>query len=225
MSFGRWLLTHSLSLFLVVMLLAAWFWRDELELERAWAQLRQVGSHMEQAGTQPEQKAPVASSAAEQDRLADGEADRRNQKSPESDRQPAAAVDNANAPNTAGQAAPRESAADVKPSSARELLQAARKAFWSRDFQRSIEIYQGLIDAEPDNPDYRGELGNVYYNLNRFDRAAEQFHRAGLLLVEQGDSARARQLLPALMSLDRSLGQDLQQALERSGRQAVDRQS
>ncbi len=220
MSFGRWMLTHSLSLFLVAMLLAAWFWREELELERAWAQLRQVGSDMEQVGTQsrPEQKAPIASASVEQARPADAEATRRNQDSPESDRQPAAAADKGTAPNAAGQAAPRESVADGKPPSAPELLQAARKAFWSRDFQRSIEMYRGLIDAEPDNPDYPGELGNVYYNLNRFDRAAELFHRAGLLLVERGDRARARQLLPALMSLDRNLGQSLQQALQRRER-------
>jgi tetratricopeptide (TPR) repeat protein len=209
MSFGRWLLTHSLSLFLVAMLLAAWFWRDELELERAWTQLRQVGGSMElaasKAGKAPAETA-VATASPEDDRP-----DAAREPVPE----PAPTM-----PQTASPAPASEPANDEALPAAgnheESLLQAARKAFWSRDFDRSIALYQRLIEEQPGNPDHLGELGNIYYNLNRFDRAAELFHRAGRLLVEQGDLARARQLLPALMSLDREKGQSLEQSIEQA---------
>ncbi len=222
MSFGRWLLTHSLSLFLVVMLLAAWFWREELELDRAWSQLRQVGSEMELARSEPqptlreEQATSVPAVAEATAEPTPTSKDR--EVSAQSDAAPAAEREAAVTPAPANETAAR-------PQTDQQRLMAARKAFWARDFDRAISLYQELIEANPRSPDYLGELGNIYYNLNRFDRAAELFHRAGLLLVELGDRARARQLLPALMSLDRELGKQLQQALEQGGKPAAGDQS
>jgi len=219
MSFGRWLLTHSLSLFLVAMLLAAWFWRDELELDRAWAQLRQVGGSMElaasKAGEAPAETA-VATASPEADTPVTTTAPEPAPKSSPAAAEPAGSPVVPQAASPATRTEPPGEALPDSDSSEEALLLAARKAFWSRDFDRSIALYQRLVDEKPDNPDYLGELGNIYYNLNRFDRAAELFQRAGRLLVEQGDLARARQLLPALMSLDREKGGSLEQAIERA---------
>jgi len=221
MSFGRWLLTHSLSLFLALMLLVAWYWRDELQLDRAWQQLKQQASLSE---TKPE-----ASPPSETQTRSTVEAGR-----PTTPDEPATPRDTQTTPASekpvdeqpqqqvaeAATAAPPElgkSASIGKETTAfsdDSLLQSARKAFWSRDFDRAIALYQSLIEQNPDNPDYLGELGNIYYNLNQFDRAAELFQQAGLLLVRQGDLARAQQLLPELLSLDPDRGKELQQALE-----------
>lgn len=223
MSFGRWLLTHSLSLFLAAMLLAAWFWRDELELDRAWAQLHQVGSQMQLA--EAEQEPAVAETDA-------GSVKASQPATPASGQREAREA--SAQPTPAGTAAtPREMPAtgniDTHPpdpvSAIDPLLAEARRAFWSRQFDRAIATYRALIEQQPQNPDYLGELGNIYYNLNRFDRAAELFERAGLLLVEQGDLERARQLLPALSSLDRDRGQRLRQAIEPARSAGADSQS
>ncbi len=224
MSLGRWLLTHSLSLFLVAMLLAAWFWRDELELDRAWAQLRQVGSDMEQgqqATTPSAEGDTVRKSAAAPPSEVEQAASRSpvvQTPEPRSDRTPQPATESPEAQESGGQTPP------PAPSPQQRLMQ-ARKAFWSRDFDRAIALYRQLIETAPDNPDYLGELGNIYYNLNRFDQAAELFLKAGTLLVQKGEVARARQLLPALQSLDRELGQQLEQTLQGSTRPAVETQS
>jgi len=216
MSLGRWLLIHSLSLFLAAMLLAVWFWRDELDLDRAWDQLRRVSDSMEM----PLSGESGGNSASGQETVTAAAGSTPSGPAGQSARPQAKAGEPASMP-LASSAAPGipPRGAKVPPdsgSNGQSLLQAARKAFWSRDFDRSITLYQRLIDENPDNPDYSGELGNIYYNLNRFDRAADLFHRAGQLLVEQGDLARARQLLPALTSLDREKGRQLQQAIEQA---------
>ena len=221
MSFGRWLLTHSLSLFLALMLLVAWYWRDELQLDRAWLQLQQQAGLSE---TKTEEQQPPQTQAPSVD-----EADR-----PATTDEPVTGpeAETASTPEKSAENPPPEQVADTAtgsppdassppaggkdspPSSGDSLLLSARKAFWSRDFDRAIALYQSLIEQNPDNPDYLGELGNIYYNLNRFDRAAEMFQQAGKLLVRQGDLARARQLLPELLALDPERGRQLQQALE-----------
>ncbi len=211
MSFGRWLLTHSLSLFLALMLLVAWYWRDELQLDRAWRQLQQqAGLNETKAEEQQPPKTQTPSAGEETDQSATPD---EAVAAPEME----AASFSENLPQEhiaeAADPAPASSEAG-SPSPAESLLLSARKAFWSRDFDRAIAFYQRLIEQNPDNPDYLGELGNIYYNLNRFDRAAELFQQAGLLLVQQGDLARARQLLPELAALDPERGRQLQQALE-----------
>ncbi len=225
MSFGRWLLTHSLSLFLAAMLLAAWFWRDELELERAWAQLRQVGSEMQlaEAEQQPEATETDAGSTVEPQPAKSASGQRQEREAPAQSAPASTASASREVPVSGNAEAPRSNtrpAPDIDP-----RLAEARKAFWSRQFDRAIAAYQSLIDEYPKNPDYLGELGNIYYNLNRFARAAELFEQAGLLLVEQGDLERAGQLLPALSSLDRDRGQRLRQVIEQARAAGGDSQS
>ncbi len=222
MSFGRWLLTHSLSLFLALMLLVAWYWRDELQLDRAWRQLQQQAGLREMKTEEPQTPKTQTPSVEQADRPAttdkqvtapEEETASSTEKSVETPPQETVAEAVTGSPSEAA-SPPAAGGKDSPSSSADSLLQSARKAFWSRDFDRAIDLYQRLIEQNPDNPDYIGELGNIYYNLNRFDRAAELFQQAGLLLVRKGDLARARQLLPELLALDPERGRQLQQALE-----------
>jgi tetratricopeptide (TPR) repeat protein len=89
----------------------------------------------------------------------------------------------------------------------------ARKAYWANDYARAIDEYQRLIKRHPQNPDYLGELGNIYYTLNNDQRAAELYFEAAMLFLQQNNEQHARSLLAPITALNRELGERLQQRL------------
>lgn len=56
MTFGRWLLIHSFSIFLVGVLIFGYLYRDELQLEQAYQQLLNLDEHKNVIGQLAEKK-------------------------------------------------------------------------------------------------------------------------------------------------------------------------
>jgi len=108
------------------------------------------------------------------------------------------------------QPAPKLTAAEQKE------LMAARSAYWHHDIPAAISSYQSLIHQQPDAAFAYGELGNVYYMNGERLKAAQSFEQAAMLLIQQGQSARAATLIPVLGALDPTLAQKVQIALSHS---------
>jgi len=94
-----------------------------------------------------------------------------------------------------------------------DLLHNARQAYWDKNYQQSIRLYQKLVEREPDNADFSGELGNVYYAMNDYSHASRMYYRAARLLLSQGRHDAARQLLSPVTAMDRERGDRLRQLL------------
>ncbi|HCQ65377.1 MAG TPA: hypothetical protein DIU07_09575 [Rhodobacteraceae bacterium] len=91
--------------------------------------------------------------------------------------------------------------ADDDPAALAEAISAARAAYWSGDIEGARAGMTALAEAHPDNPDVAGELGNLAFALRDYPAAAEAWHRAGLLLIARGESARVMSFLPFLQSI------------------------
>lgn len=119
-------------------------------------------------------------------------------------------------PDTAPPTAPAEAAPQTAPTPGQpgatadgadgsaalvEAIGAARSAYWAGDIEGARARMEALAAAYPDNPDVAGELGNLAFALRDYPAAAEAWHRAGLLLIERGESARVMSFLPFLQSI------------------------
>jgi tetratricopeptide (TPR) repeat protein len=100
--------------------------------------------------------------------------------------------------------------------STRELWISAREEYHRGNIQGSISKYQQVIANTSDNYDAYGELGNVYMSRGKYREAAGAYFEAGSILVKQGQTARARTLLPILDRLDRSKADALNQLISSS---------
>jgi tetratricopeptide (TPR) repeat protein len=96
---------------------------------------------------------------------------------------------------------------------AAESHQSARYAYWSGRFQEAERIYQELAEANPQNPDFPGELGNVFYAQGQWQKAADAYTRAALRLIEQGDYPRAHHLYRIVHGLDREKAAEIRDKL------------
>lgn len=202
MTFGRWLLVHSFSIFIVVMFILGYFYRDELQLQQAYQQLLSLD---------PEQV--VASS--------DAIPRREVRQSPPAEKNssvrtlPIAPAESAPPMNQSApviQSVPTVSEPVYQQD---ERLFMARKAYWNKHYAEAIDRYRQLIDEDPHNPDYLGELGNVYYVLNDYRNASRVYYRAAMLLLDHGDSDRARMLISPITAMDRQMGDQLKKAVQR----------
>ena len=70
-------------------------------------------------------------------------------------------------------------------SSDADLLQAAREAYWSNDFERASGFYTELL-AQNDQPDYKGELANVYWKQGKSNEAVALYLETAGWLKAQG---------------------------------------
>lgn len=111
---------------------------------------------------------------------------------------------------TEAQPAPKLSGEEQKQ------LMNARSAYWHHDLSAAIDGYHALIQQAPNAAFVYGELGNVYYMTGNREKAAENFEHAAMLLIQQGQSARATSLIPVLGALDPALAQKVQIALSHS---------
>jgi len=76
----------------------------------------------------------------------------------------------------------------AQSSDAAEILVMAREAYWNGGFDESAELYMQLIKLEPDNINYKGELGNVYWKQGYPKKAAELYSEIALPMIENGNS-------------------------------------
>ena len=104
------------------------------------------------------------------------------------------------------------------PVDPQELHARARRAAWSGQTNVAIAAYQQLISIQPQSADAHGELGNVYYQEKRQEEAAEQYEKAALLLVAQGEQTRIWQLLQTLRSLDATRARAVEEKLLARGK-------
>jgi len=79
--------------------------------------------------------------------------------------------------------------------SAEELLLMAREAYWNNGLEESEQIYQKLIEQNPDVTDYKGELGNVYWRKGDPKKAAALYAEIALPMIEAGDSERVANMV------------------------------
>lgn len=70
-------------------------------------------------------------------------------------------------------------------SSAEDLLLAAREAYWSGEYDRSVSFYQSLLKKD-NKPDYKGELANVYWKQGKSTEAVTLYAEIAPWLAEQG---------------------------------------
>jgi len=96
------------------------------------------------------------------------------------------------------QAEPYQPAAE----DAEDLLQQARKAYWNDELDKSKSLYEQYIDANPENPDGYGELGNLLSTMGDLDRAAEMYRKAAELLSNAGNIEQAQRLQEVLSSIE-----------------------
>lgn len=212
MSFGRWLLVHSFSIFLVGLLLFGYLYREELQLEQAYHQLlnlddsQQVISALQRKTVQPSVEEPNASTEAAEA----GKSDTNEVAAPVE-----VTTEQPNRVSMAPVVATEPTISETVQSPGQQLLMSARRAFWNRDYQASVERYRELLNRQPTNADYNGELGNVYYAMNDFDNASQQYYRTALILLDGNQIEAARQLLPPVTALNRALGDRLQSRFQR----------
>jgi hypothetical protein len=95
-----------------------------------------------------------------------------------------------------------------------ELLATAREAYWLHDYERAETYYQQLIQADPDNPDGYGELGNMHFAQGQWEPAATAYYEAGVRLVKTGMLVQARQLVDVIRGLNGMQADDLERQIE-----------
>jgi len=202
MTFGRWLLVHSFSIFLVILLLLGYLYRDELQLEQAYQQLLNLDTPevLKEAATDPEEKTrpqkaekevPVSKSPADSN---------------------TASSETSVEPKLQDMIEPKPTVSEVIIEQD-ALLFRARQSYWNKDYETAIRSYQQLIQKERDNADYLGELGNIYYALNDFPNASMHFYQAALVLIRQNNIEQARSLVSPVTAMNRELGDKLRQKL------------
>ena len=98
----------------------------------------------------------------------------------------------------------------------RESWITARKSFYQRKYELSEKSYHDVIDNTTDNFDAYGELGNVYFNQGKKEKAAQAYFEAASILVRMGEARRAQSLMGLLRHLDKNRADDLQKLIESS---------
>ena len=121
-------------------------------------------------------------------------------------------------------AAPEISAvAAVNPSSdkpagktVQQQLEEARQLYWQKDVSAATEAYEALGRDYPRDADIWGEIGNFYYSIQQSEPAGIAYYRTVSLLIDKGDTQKARQLLGVLYELDANRGRELDARLQQS---------
>lgn len=105
--------------------------------------------------------------------------------------------------------------AEVQPGKL-DLLTVARTQYWNGDLEAAVKAYNELIRYYPNEPDFPGELGNIYYQQGKQDLAAQAYYKTALLLLQQREYERAGRLHEVLNALDKKLADELERQLRKS---------
>jgi hypothetical protein len=117
-------------------------------------------------------------------------------------------------------ATPATSGAVAAKAQPYQLLASAREAYWLHDYDRAESLYRELTVLEPDNPDWFGELGNMFFSLGKWDESASAYFEAGTRLVRAGRLARASELVNVIRGLNGSQAQELEKIIHDVGESA-----
>ncbi len=97
--------------------------------------------------------------------------------------------------------------------SSEEKISGARDAFARGDMAGAVTMYNDYIKANANDPDARGELGNVYYMTGRLPEAAQAYYDAANLLLDKKELERVDALLPVIAEVNPMLADELVQKL------------
>lgn len=106
-------------------------------------------------------------------------------------------------------------AQDVQKMSDKDLLALARNAFWQRKFDHSAELYQELVNKDPESIAYRGELGNVFWHSGKEREAAAIYAQIAVPMVNQGRSQEVMNILGFIGAYFPEKAKELQGMLEK----------
>jgi hypothetical protein len=87
---------------------------------------------------------------------------------------------------------------EVAPGAA--TLEAARRAFEAGDIEWTLHYYNAYLDGHQNDANAWGELGNVYNSQGMMQESAQSYYNAANLLIDQGKTARALDLIPAIQA-------------------------
>lgn len=107
-----------------------------------------------------------------------------------------------------------EAEAALTPEAIRKVWIKARKSFYKHDYVQSEKDYNRVIAATKNNYNAYGELGNVYFYQGKNDKAADAYMKAALIMIDSGQSNRARSLLGLMHYLSKDKAKLLEQKLE-----------
>jgi hypothetical protein len=97
-----------------------------------------------------------------------------------------------------------------------QKLEAARQLYWQRDVGAAPEAYEALGREYPNDANIWGEIGNFYYSVQQTESAGTAYYRTVSLLIDKGDTQKARQLLGVLYELDANRGRELDARLQQT---------
>jgi tetratricopeptide (TPR) repeat protein len=216
MTFGRWLLVHSFSIFLVTLLVVGYVYREELRLQQAYQQLLGLGPEASLVDAGDGRNAKPVPTMTD---LGSAEGLSRSQV-PEVVKPVDPPTEEASQRQAPKHQEILPLLTEPRPTIEREVIELdgllikARREYWKKQFNTSIESYRQLIEQQPHNADLRGELGNVFYAMNDYTAAANHYYEAADLLIKQGKINRARQLLAPITAMQRQLGDRLESRLK-----------
>ncbi len=197
MQIGRWLLIHSFSIFLVSLLILGYFFRDELKLEQAYHQILPLDGQ-ELSILPPDRDEALSTEVSSAIETAQKEDDETESELKTLEKHKLESI---------------PTLTKTKIDLNNDLL-LARKAYWRKDYQTAINLYQQMIQEDNTNPDYLGELGNIYFALNDYQNAATQYYQAALVLLQSNQHDRARLLISPVTAMNRDLGNRLRHQLQ-----------
>ncbi|MGB1011422.1 MAG: hypothetical protein ACPGVP_17020, partial [Thiolinea sp.] len=109
--------------------------------------------------------------------------------------------------------AAQEATAEADASSDHDLLHAAREAYWSEDFDRSVEFYQSLLQRG-NQPEYKGELANVFWKQGKSAEAVALYAEIAPWLREQNRMSELRNIKVYADLIDPAKGEEITAWLE-----------
>lgn len=92
-------------------------------------------------------------------------------------------------------------------------LSDARKAFWGRDLVKAERLYRVITNADENNIDAWGELGNIYYMQARWQEAANAYAEVTLRLIEKKDMPQAAYFHDLVRRMDRGQSERINERL------------
>ncbi len=76
-----------------------------------------------------------------------------------------------------------------------QLIQLAREAFWQGDKEKSVAIYQALIEREPASLSHKGELANVYWHQEKQKESAALYAEIAVPMIKEGKTKEVANML------------------------------
>ena len=98
-----------------------------------------------------------------------------------------------------------------------QVLNTARKLFWSGNAQASETLYLQLINLDSSDPNAYGELGNVYYTQGKWKQAGGAYYEAAVRLLGQKNNDQVANqvsyLLRVIQGLDTESAEKLRKKI------------